>query len=82
MIPKSVEENGKLQLEKLGAAVAQKLSESTETAGYVRVGWFVYLDGIIWSFFADKTYALIRREELMACGGEDVEIKEAFEQSR
>ena len=35
MLPKSVEENGNRQLEKLSEVIAQKGSESTETAGYV-----------------------------------------------
>lgn len=37
MIPKSVEENGKLQLEKLGDAIAHKGSESTGTPCYIKI---------------------------------------------
>ena len=35
MLPKSVEENGKRQVEKMNDAIAQRLSESTETSGSI-----------------------------------------------
>ena len=37
MIPKSVEENGKDQLDKLGEEIARKLSESAQTVGYLTI---------------------------------------------
>jgi len=61
------------------AKAKDRNAESVCLSGcYVRCGWFVYLDGIIWGFFAEKPYAFLRAQQLCNAGASAVKVEEAF----